>query len=258
MKFPKISVVIPSYNKVIYITETLDSIFAQKYPNLEVIIQDGGSTDGTLVTIKAFIKEHPDQIVLESKKDKGQLDAVNKGLRKATGEILTFINADDCYKAGAFRKVAEEFGKSPNALWFAGRSVIVDRKGLIIARPITWYKNLLFSLNFRFLLLVTNYLMQPSVFFTRVAYKKFGPFTGTANFIMEYDFWLKLSKMQMPRIIDGDLSEFRIEPQAKTKRMFENLLAEDVRIVRKHTKNPIVLMLHNLHNWGRVMVEKFV
>jgi glycosyltransferase involved in cell wall biosynthesis len=94
MKSPKISVVMPSFNKASYIEKTLDSIFDQKYPNLEVVIQDGGSTDGTLEIISGFIQKYPKLIRLESKKDKGQLDAVNtKG--SAGGEIFTFINADD-------------------------------------------------------------------------------------------------------------------------------------------------------------------
>lgn len=253
---PKISIVVPSYNKVKYIEQTLKSIFSQNYENIEVIIQDGGSTDGSLQIIKKFAKEYP--VVWESKKDKGQLDAVNKGMRKATGQILTFINADDCYKPGALSVVSKTFTSSPDSLWFAGKGIVVNENGREIAKAVTWYKNLLLSLNSKFFLLVTNYLIQPSIFFTKSAYKKYGPFTGTSDFITEYNFWLKLGHVSMPTVINKDISKFRIEPNTKTKRMFKKLLFEDMRIVKRYTKNPIILILHELNNMGRVLIAKFV
>lgn len=255
---PKISVVIPSYNKVRFVTGTLDSIFSQKYTNLEVIIQDGGSTDGTLEIIRKYAKKYPAVIKWESKKDKGQLDAVNKGMQKATGEILSFINADDEYKPGAFASVADAYIKNPAALWFAGRGVMIDEKDIEIAKPITRYKNLLLGINNYSQLLMTNYLMQPSVFFTRSSFEKYGPFSGTEDFITEYELWLKLGKKGMPVIINIILSEFRIEPTTKTKRLFKDLLNEDAKIVRKYTGNPFILGLHDLNNLGRVIIGKFV
>lgn len=253
---PKISIVVPSYNKVRFIEQTLKSIFLQNYENLELIIQDGGSTDGSVEIIKKYAGRYP--IIWESKKDKGQLDAINKGLKKATGAILTYINADDCYKSGAFAAVSKAFLENPNALWFAGRGIVVDEKGKEIAQAISWYKKFLLSLNFRFNLLITNYLMQPSVFFTREAYKKYGPFIGTPDFIMEYDFWLKLSHISMPVVLREGVSEFRIEPGTKTKRMFKKTLFEDMKIVKRYTKNPFILALHKLNNFGRVIIAKFV
>lgn len=258
---PKISIVVPSYNKIDFVEQTLKSIFSQKYNNLEVIIQDGGSTDGTLDVIKRFAKRYP--IVWESKKDKGQLDAINKGLKKAKGDILTYINADDCYKPGALKVVANVYNfnsykKSPKSLWFVGGGIVVNEKGKEIAKVISWYKKLLLGLNLRSLLLTTNYMVQPSVFFTKEAYKKYGPFVGTSDFVTEYDFWLKLANVSMPVVIKKDISKFRIEPGTKTKRMFKKLLFEDVRIVKKYTDNPLILFLHELHNLGRILVAKFV
>src|SRR3990170_8361781 len=119
--FPKISIVIPSLNKVSFIKETLESIVTQNYPNLEVIIQDGGSTDGTLEIIKKYAKKYPDKINWESIKDKGQTDAINRGFKKASGRVLSYINADDLYENGALNKVGEYFSKNPKTLWLAGR-----------------------------------------------------------------------------------------------------------------------------------------
>jgi glycosyltransferase involved in cell wall biosynthesis len=253
---PKISIVIPSYNKVGFVDRTLRSIFDQKYPSLEVIIQDGGSTDGTLSVVKNYSRKYPKLIKWESGKDKGQLDAINNGFRKATGDIYAYINADDVYERNAFSKVAESYKENPGVLWFAGRGKVIDGKGREIAKVVTKYKNLLLSLKSFPFLLVTNFLMQPSVFITKKAFRKYGPFTGTSDFVMEYALWLKLGRVQMPVVINRFLSGFRIEPSSKTSRMYKKVLAEDRSVVRRYTKNLLVLVLHDLHNSGRTLFIK--
>lgn len=256
MKYPKISIVIPSFNKFKYIRKTLDSIFNQSYTNLEVIIQDGGSTDGTIEIIKKYIIKYPGEIILESQRDNGQLDAINKGFAKATGDILTFINADDLYEKDTFFTISEFYKENPESLWFVGRGVVVNESSVQIARVVTWYKNLLLKLNSKMGLLVTNYLMQPSVFITKKAYKRKGPFFGTKDFVLEYELWLKLARIQMPIVINKTLSKFRIEPGTKTMNMGKKLLFEDYKLVQKYTKNTFVLYLHLLHNKIRLFISK--
>jgi glycosyltransferase involved in cell wall biosynthesis len=261
---PRISVIIPSFNKVRFISKTLSSIFEQNYTNLEVIVQDGGSTDGTLEIIEKFAHKHPEVLKYESKIDKGQLDAINKGLRKATGDILTYINADDVYKPGALNSVAEAYIKNPEASWFVGRGSVIDKNGKEIAKLVTLYKSLCLRLNFYFLLLIFNFVMQPSVFFTKKAYKqslasqgpgkKYGLFTGTGNFVMEYDLWLALGAVSMPVVIDKSLSCFRISGENISSTSFKDTLGEDFKTVRKYTANPLILLLHILNNLGRVLV----
>lgn len=258
MKPPKISVVIPSFNKAKYISQTLDSIVKQNYQNLEVIIQDGDSTDGSVEIIKKYADKYPGTIKWESKKDKGQLDAVNKGLKKVVGDIIAFINADDVYENNTFDSISSAYLNNPNVLWFAGRATVIDEKGKETAKLVTRYKNFLLSLNWYPLLLVTNYLMQPSVFMTRRSYTKYGPFTGTKDFLTEYDLWLRIGKTYMPKIININLSKFRIEPTTKTKRMFKQLLKEDRKIVKKYTSNPLILLFHQIHNLGRIIIGRFV
>lgn len=258
MDSPKISVIVPSYNKVRFISQTLESIVSQEYSNYEVIIQDGGSTDGTLEIIKRFVKKYPKEIYWQSKKDKGQLDAINMGYSKAGGDILTFINADDIYLPNTFGIISKLYSSNPDSLWFAGKGIVIDSKGKEIAKFATWYKNLLLSLNSEFLLLVTNYLMQPSVFITRKAWGKYGLFTGTPGFVTEYDMWLRIAKDRMPVISDKYFSGFRIEPSTITKTNTNKLLLEDEKIVRKYTKNPVIVFLHTLHNWGRRVVGEIV
>src|SRR5690242_11235657 len=93
---PKVSVVTPVFNGRHTLRETIRSVLQQDYPNYEHIIVDGGSTDGTL----DILKEYP-SLIWSSEKDEGHYDAMNKGILKATGEIVNILNADDCYRPGA-------------------------------------------------------------------------------------------------------------------------------------------------------------
>jgi glycosyltransferase involved in cell wall biosynthesis len=254
MKSPLISVVIPSYNKVKYVQRTLDSIVSQGYKNYEVIIQDGGSTDGTLEIIKKYATKYKQYIRYESKKDGGQLDAINKGLKKTKGDIVTFINADDEYTNGAFESVVGHYVENPNALWFAGKGIVIDEKNTEIAKIVTWYKDLLLSFNSYNFLLMVNYLMQPSVFLSRKSLKKYGMFIGTKFSVMEYDMWLKIGKDKMPVVINKVLAKFRLESDTKTSTNSEELLREDQKIIENYTKNNIILFLHVLHNYFRVIM----
>lgn len=265
---PKISIVIPSYNKVSYIRNTLQSIVFQRYPNLEIIIQDGASTDGTIDIIKSFAKKYPKLFIWESKKDNGQVDAINKGFKKATGKILAFINADDVYKQslrspngdpkkGALWLVGEHFRDHQDTLWVTGFGDIIDRDGKIISGIVTKYKNTLITLNKYSLLIIVNYITQPSTFVSRSAYVKYGPFTGTKNYVMEYDLWLKLGRVKMPFLIKKTLASFRLTPDNISSTAAKQLLMIDNQITQKYSNNSLLLILHKLHNIGRIFLLNF-
>lgn len=255
---PKISIVIPSYNKVSYIEATLCSIVEQRYPNLEVIVQDGKSTDGTVEVIKRFARKYPRLFKWESKKDGGQVDAINKGLEKASGDLLAFINADDVYKKEALLEIGKEFQQHTEALWLAGYGDIINSKGMVISPAVTNYKNLLIRINKFPLLLIVNYLTQPSTFISREAYRKLGPFSGTKNYVMEYDLWLKLGKTCMPFVIKKTLSSFRLTDDNISSTAAKQLLKIDNSLAEKYTNNSLFLVLHKLHNLGRIFLLNFV
>ncbi len=106
IKYPKISIITPCFNAVNYIEQTILSIIEQNYDNLEYIIIDGGSTDGTV----DIIRKYEDKLAYWiSEPDQGQSDAINKGIAKATGDIFNWINADDYLEADALTRVAEAF-----------------------------------------------------------------------------------------------------------------------------------------------------
>lgn len=258
MSLPKISIIIPSYNKAKFIGKTLESIVVQNYPNLEVIIQDGGSVDGTLDIIKRYAREHSKIFKWISEEDEGQLDAIKKGFSKATGEILTYINADDMYEEGSLLEVGKCFADNPKLLWLAGKGRAVNSKGTEVAKVITRYKNFLLKVNRYTFLLIVNYLFQPSVFISKEAYEAHGPLDGANGYVMEYDLWLKLGKFDMPKIVDRYLSKFTLTDDTISTTQYRPVLLQDYLIVKKYTKNPVFRLFHLLHNAGRVLIVKTI
>lgn len=121
--YPRISVVTPSYNQAAFLERTILSVLNQNYPNLEYIVIDGGSTDGSVDIIRRYEKYLS---YWESEPDKGQADALNKGFKLATGELVGWQNSDDLYLPGAFMTVAEAFRNNSDADIFFGNIVLID------------------------------------------------------------------------------------------------------------------------------------
>jgi glycosyltransferase involved in cell wall biosynthesis len=126
---PRISIVTPSYNQAKYLPETIESILSQDYPNLEYIIVDGGSTDGSAEIIRKYASHLAYWV---SEKDSGQSEAINKGLHRATGNLFNWINSDDVLFPGALRKIAEAFERNPEADLIVGCNARSDAEGRII------------------------------------------------------------------------------------------------------------------------------
>ena len=125
-KFPKITVITPSYNQGMFLEDTIRSITGQDYPNLEYIICDGGSTDKS----RQIIEKYQDKITWWcSEKDKGQTDAINKGMRKATGDIVAWINSDDVLLPGSLHRIGEYYLENPDTDFLNGSIAVMDRNG---------------------------------------------------------------------------------------------------------------------------------
>lgn len=127
--WPKISIVTPSYNQAEFLERTILSILNQDYPNLEYIIIDGGSIDGSIEVIKKYEKYLAYWI---SEPDKGQEDAINKGFKKATGDMVAWQNSDDIYLRGVFFRVCEELKKHPAADVIFGNMYLIDENDVIL------------------------------------------------------------------------------------------------------------------------------
>lgn len=245
MEYPKISIVTPSLDQGEFIEETILSVLSQDYPYLEYLVMDGGSRDGTL----KVLEKYSGRIKWISEPDKGQTNAINKGLRLTDGAIVGYLNADDALLPGSLWKVADVFVRHPGAMWAVGRCRIVDGKNNEIRKPITKYKNLLLKLGGFPLLVMTNYISQPSTFWRRDALETVGFLDESLHYVMDYDYWLKLYSQYSPIFIPDYLSSFKIHPSSKTTSTGHRnvYIDEEKRVIRRYTNSRWLLLLHDLH-----------
>ncbi len=193
MPWPKITIVTPSYNQGQYIEETIRSVLLQGYPNLEYIIIDGGSTDNSVEIIKKY---DPWLTYWVSEKDRGQSHAINKGFKRATGDIMAWLNSDDIYAKNTLSKIAIKFDISRPQL-LCGCAGFLDSDSRIL--PQTIFK---ISTYQKMLKRPWLTLSQPSVFWTRKLWELVGQLDESLYFSMDYELWLRMfSKLQEREII---------------------------------------------------------
>jgi len=213
-ELPRISIVTPSYNQGQFIEETIRSVLLQGYPNLEYIIIDGGSTDNSVEIIKKYDKWITYWV---SEPDRGQAHGINKGLERATGEILAYLNSDDYYLPGALWKVAEHWSQFPQTDLLHGRCRYVDEQGDKIGEQFgnitrfdeiidlwdVWWKQRQF--------------VQPEVFWTKRIKDKVGLFREELFYAMDYDYWCRiLNAGGIVGTINEELSCFRFASHQKS------------------------------------------
>lgn len=248
-KLPKISIITPSYNQGEYIEKTIQSVLSQNYPNLEYIVIDGGSNDKTV----NILEKYKDKISYVSEKDEGQQYAINKGLKKSTGEIIAYLNSDDQYLPDALLHVADFFTKNKDINWVAGRCKIIDQNGKEIRNLITlwkdfWLKSAFLTNRQMLILLILNYICQPAVFWKKKLIKEIGFFDEKLDYSMDYDYWLKIMSRFRMGFIDSELSFFRIQKQSKTVKTFINQIEEGYKVVRRQTDSKSILFFHKFHD----------
>ncbi|GBD88055.1 hyaluronan synthase [bacterium BMS3Abin03] len=211
--YPKISIITPSFNQGKYIEKTIQSVFEQNYPNLEYIIIDGGSTDNTV----EIIKKYQDKIdYWVSEKDDGQADAINKGIKKATGEIIAWLNSDDFYYPDALHGIAEAYLKYPDAGLYTGNGYKVDRSG---NNPRLYANSVGFDYNA--LLNGSCFILQPSTFINRKAVDKLGLLDDSLRYGLDLEYWLRIGKEFDVIVINKPLSAYRWYDEIKTNEGFK-------------------------------------
>jgi len=185
---PKITIVTPVYNCAEYIERTILSVLNQTYKNIEYIIIDGGSDDGTCEIIKKYSK-HISFFI--SEKDQGMYDALYKGFELATGKYLAWINADDLYFEDAIKK-SLNIMENNNYKWIVGVPSIIDEKNRLRTRILYHYPNFIIKNGF-----ITpcfwGYIAQESTIFTRDLYIKSGKINKILKYAGDYDLWKKFS-----------------------------------------------------------------
>ena len=230
---PIISVVTPSFNQGQYLEQAIDSVLSQNYPKLEYIIIDGGSTDNSLATIKKYKKY---LTYWQSKPDKGQSDAINKGLKIASGQIASWLNSDDYYLSGCFNIVANSYWKNSKASFYYGNGLRVDENGKIKEK---FFKNGTVVFDLTALIFGLNYILQPSTFINNSWLKKINYLDPDLKYGMDSDLWIRLAKMAMPEPIGNCLAASREYGDTKTSSGSFERIEELRKIAERHSGCPI-------------------
>jgi glycosyltransferase involved in cell wall biosynthesis len=241
----KFSIVTPSYNQGKYLQETINSVISQKGNfDIEYFVMDGGSTDNSVKILKETekkLKNNPKiKFYWQSRKDKGQTDAVNQGLKKSTGDIFAFINSDDYYLPDAFILVAKYFNNHPKSQWLVGNCQVSEPK----LSWTFWLKHLWPIQYFKKALYVFNTVNQPSVFLRKSLIDKVGPFDTNYHYAFDYDYWLRCLLFGRPHRIFKNLSVFRIHQNSKGNTNFNKQFDEDWQIFIKHHPSNLSYFAH--------------
>lgn len=248
-----ISIIIPVFNMEDTIEQTLKSIINQEYKNLELIVIDGGSTDNTVKVINRYI-DYIDYFVSEM--DDGQYDAINKGLNIATGEIVSWLNADDVYFPWTFRIINSVFSNDKTINWICGIPSFLDASGLysysysrVGAKPQKYIERGYFSEG------IYGYLQQESMFFKRDLWLLSGGLSTKYNLAADYDLWTKMARYSKLIGIDIILAGFRITKLSRSKLNHYSYYKE-VQVIRGNLSNNHPLTIKNkiLNNLRRLLI----
>ncbi len=222
---PVISIITPSYNQAPYIEATLQSVLGQNYPCLEYLVIDGGSSDGTL----DILRRYDNALRWLSEPDTGQANAINKGFRQATGEIVAWLNSDDLYLPGALAHVAHFFSHHPEIAVIYGDYTLIDASGKTLLRRQE------IPFDYHILLYGLDYIAQPTVFFRRHVFDQVGYLDENLHYGLDWEYWLRLANhgYQFAHL-SHYLAATRWHPTAKTLVAPPQLYAEHQAIRQKY------------------------
>ncbi|MBU2634761.1 MAG: glycosyltransferase, partial [Nanoarchaeota archaeon] len=201
-----ITIVTPSYNQALFLEKTILSVLNQNYPNLEYIIIDGGSTDGSIEIIKKYEKYLSYWV---SEKDEGQADAINKGFKMATGELVAWQNSDDIYLPEAFERMVSEYKKQPDYDIYFGNIYLIDAYDKII-REMQFHP---FSVSH--LIYYDWNLSSQAVFWKRKIFEKVG-YLQNLNVSFDWEWFIRLGKKRLKFFfIHEFIGAYRIHKESK-------------------------------------------
>jgi glycosyltransferase involved in cell wall biosynthesis len=223
---PRISIITPSFNQGRYLEEMIDSVAAQQWPDLEFIIIDGGSTDGTV----EIIRNHEHRFTWwVSEPDRGQADALNKGLRRATGDIVTMFNTDDVYADGIFVAVADAWRRNRRAIYAApvsnfysrGREMLIRPHGLTLENVVQYWKR-------------QSVWHDPGVFWSRAVIDTIGELDESLTYTFDFDYLARALQHFPVEYVDHVAAGFRLHQESKTISQIELMMAETSAVSQRY------------------------
>jgi glycosyltransferase involved in cell wall biosynthesis len=232
-------VITPSLNHGEFIEDTIKSVLAQNYPNIEYIIIDGGSTDDTI----EIIEKYRDRVRCISEPDDGQADAINKGFKMSRGEIVAWLNSDDTYCPGAISTAVDYLVRHSDVCMTYGDGYEIDEQGSIIRKlPCPQ------GFDLQKLIYVFDYILQPTVFMRKEALLKVGFLEKSLNWCMDWDLWIRFGKGHKVAYVPFFFANSRIHTTTKTALGGLERLKEIAYVMRKHGKKryPLGLFIYGL------------
>lgn len=225
---PLVSIVTPSFNQASFLRATIESVLAQDYPNIEYLVLDGGSTDGSV----DIIREYAARIAYwSSQPDQGQADAINRAWQRSRGEIVSYLNSDDTLEPHAVRLSVQALSNQPEAGMSYGGCAWVDKYGHEIGRI---YANP-FSLAD---LLLNNRFAQPSVFIRRFALERAGMLDPSMHYMLDYDLWVRIALHFPAARVPEIISRFRLHDESKTASRCKFFLEDNLRLLDRAFNDP--------------------
>jgi glycosyltransferase involved in cell wall biosynthesis len=207
---PRISIVTPSFNQGRFLAAAIESVLSQAYENLEYIVIDGGSADGSVDIIKRYAHRLAYWV---SEPDRGQTDAIIKGFQFSSGEIMGWLNSDDLLLPHCLATVARSFIGSPTTQMIYGNIVVINEHGHALG------ESRQIQVGFHDLYYGGHIINQEATFWTRGLYEKAGGLNRNLSYAMDYDLWVRMAEISRPLHVSSYLAAFRRHPLQKTKRM---------------------------------------
>lgn len=226
---PKVSIVTPSYNQASYIEEAILSVIEQDYKNIEHIVVDGGSSDGTI----NILKKYNEKIIWISEKDEGQGEALNKGFKLSKGEIIGWLNADDLYKPHAVKRAVEAFREYPDVYLVHGNGQYIDDSGNVLMNR--------YGGDFGIEKLIgIDTIMSIATFFRRGVFEMVGFIDETLHFVLDWEYWVRIGMagLKMKHINGPALAQSREHANAKTVKEKELFWKERFQVFERMFSSP--------------------
>ena len=225
-QFPLVTVVTPSLNQGRFIEETILSVLSQDYPNIEYIVVDGGSNDGTI----EILRKYEDRLRWISEQDNGQSHAINKGFRIARGEIISWINSDDIYEPGAVRTAVDYLVSNDHVAMIYGRVNVIDEVGLL-----TDLRREPGEIDLWSLVHCAKGIDQASTFFRKSVLEKIGYLDEKLHWSMDWDLWVRIGSHFIIKDIDFVFAKIRLYSGNKTASGGVKRFIEGVRLLRRYS-----------------------
>jgi len=222
---PCVTLITPSFNQGRFIGQAIESVLEQLTPEVEYLVVDGGSTDGTLDILHSY----GDRLCWISEPDGGQSDALAKGFGRTRGEILGWVNSDDKLAPGALDKIIDTFTRHPRAGLVYGDGVLIDEAGIESGRAGSEPFDLWRLVN------VADYILQPSAYFRRTAYEAAGGLDRNLRYAMDWDLWIRLARVAEVVYLPEVLACSRVWHGTKTFTGGWHRIAEISDVALRHT-----------------------